>query len=69
MSGHSHAKNVKRIKDLNAKKRASSFTKISRNITLLAKQGSPSLKTMIEKAKKENMPKDSIEKAIKRGTG
>ncbi|MDD4062553.1 MAG: YebC/PmpR family DNA-binding transcriptional regulator [Candidatus Pacebacteria bacterium] len=69
MSGHSHAKNVKKIKDLNAKKRSTSFTKISRNITLLAKQGSPGLKTMIEKAKKENMPKDSIEKAIKRGTG
>jgi len=69
MSGHSHAKNVKRTKDANAQKRSFSFAKISKNITLLAKQGSPALKTMIEKAKKENMPKDSIEKAIKRGTG
>ena len=69
MSGHSHAKNVKRTKDANAQKKSFSFAKISKNITLLAKQGSPALKTMIEKAKKENMPKDSIEKAIKRGTG
>ena len=74
MAGHSHAKNVKRTKDADAKKRSLIFAKIGKNISLLAKQGgevevNPALRTMVEKAREMNVPKDNIEKAIKKGTG
>lgn len=73
MAGHSHAKNVKRTKDADAKKRSLVFAKIGRNISLLAKYGNidsnPALRSMIKKAKEMNVPKDNIEKAIKKGTG
>ena len=74
MSGHSHAKNVKRTKDADAKRRSLIFAKIGKNISLLAKQGggveaNPALRTAVEKAREMNVPKDNIEKAIKKGTG
>ncbi len=75
MAGHSHAKNVKRTKDADAKKRSLAFAKMGRNISLLAKQGggdinsNPALRTMVEKAREMNVPKDNIEKAIKKGIG
>ncbi len=75
MAGHSHAKNVKRTKDADAKKRSLAFAKMGRNISLLAKQGggdidsNPPLRTMVEKAREMNVPKENIEKAIKKGTG
>ncbi len=72
MAGHSHAKNVKRIKDADAQKRAVIFAKIGKNITLLVKQGgrdNPALRPILEKARATNMPKDNVEKAIKRGLG
>lgn len=75
MAGHSHAKNVKRTKDADAKKRSLIFAKMGKNISLLAKQGggdieaNPALRTMVEKAREMNVPKDNIEKAIKKGTG
>jgi len=74
MSGHSHWATIKHGKEANDKKRSKIFSKMSVLITLAAKQGgdpdmNPSLRIAIDKAKKENMPKDNIEKAIKRGTG
>jgi len=75
MAGHSHAKNVKRTKDADAKKRSLIFAKMGKNISLLARQGggdigsNPALRTMIEKAREMNVPKENIEKAIKKGAG
>ncbi|MDD5433397.1 MAG: YebC/PmpR family DNA-binding transcriptional regulator [Candidatus Pacebacteria bacterium] len=74
MSGHSHAKTVKRVKDANDAARGKIFSKLSRVITLAAREGgSPEfnakLKSAIDEAKKFNMPKDTIERAVKKGTG
>ncbi len=75
MAGHSHAKNVKRTKDAEDQKRALLFSRMGNVISLAAKEGggdvekNPTLKTAIEKAKKMNVPKENIEKAIKKGTG
>ncbi len=75
MAGHSHYKNVKRTKDLEAKKRSLAFSKIAKEITLLVKEKggdiekNTALKSVIEKAKELNFPKENIEKAIKKGTG
>jgi YebC/PmpR family DNA-binding regulatory protein len=75
MAGHSHWKNIKRTKDLDSKKRSLSFARVGKLISLAAKEGgvdinnNPSLKSAVDKAKKINMPKENIEKAIKRGSG
>ncbi len=74
MAGHSHAKNVKRTKDAEDYKRSLLFSKMGRNISLAAKDGedvekNPKLKIAVEKAKKMNVPKENIEKAIKKGSG
>jgi YebC/PmpR family DNA-binding regulatory protein len=75
MSGHSKWATIKRAKGAADAKRASLFTKLARAITVAAKEkgGDPesnfSLRLAIEKAKAANMPKDNIERAIKRGTG
>ena len=75
MSGHSHFKTIKYRKEITDKKRGKIFSKLSRVISIAAKEKggdpamNPSLKLAIEKAKEANMPKDNIEKAIKRGTG
>ncbi len=75
MAGHSHWKNTKHTREADAKKRASTFTKIGKAISLAAKEGgpsidsNPSLRLIVEKAKKSNMPKENIERAIKRGSG
>lgn len=74
MSGHSHAKTVMATKMANAAKRGKIFSKFGKLITIAAKDGGePSinskLKAAIDRAKSFNMPKDNIEKAIKRGTG
>jgi len=75
MSGHSHSKTIKHRKDAADAKRGKIFSKISRLINVAAKEKggdpetNPKLKLAIEKAKEANMPKDNIEKAIKRGTG
>lgn len=74
MSGHSKWANIKRQKTATDAKRGQLFTKITRLITIAAKSGGdPStnakLAFAIEKAKSINMPKDTIEKAIKKGTG
>lgn len=74
MSGHSHAKTVKRVKDANDAKRGKVFSKIARMISVAAREGGdPSanskLRAALDEAKKANLPKDNVERAIKRGTG
>ena len=73
MSGHSHFKTVAATKNANDAKRGKIFSKLGRVITIAAKEkggdilSNPQLKALIERAKKFNMPKENIEKAIKRG--
>lgn len=75
MSGHSKWATTKRAKFATDAKKAAIFTKLSKIITVAArdKGGDPdtnfSLRLAIDKAKAANMPKDNIERAIKRGTG
>jgi len=75
MSGHSHWHSIKHQKGLADQKRGQIFSKLSREISISAKEkGSdpetnPSLRLVIDKAKKFNMPKENIERAIKRGLG
>ena len=74
MSGHSHFRTIQHKKGLADEKRGKIFSKLARIISLAAKDGSEpetnsKLKQALNEAKKFNMPKDKIEKAIKRGTG
>ncbi len=75
MSGHSKWATTKRAKAIVDAKRGAAFTKLANLITIATKEkGSDpdtnfSLRMAIEKAKSANMPKDNIERAIKRGTG
>ncbi len=75
MSGHSHWATTHRQKGVNDAKRAAVFTKYGRNIIIAAAAGGGnpennySLKMAIDAAKGVNMPKDNIDRAIKRGTG
>ncbi len=74
MSGHSHSKTVKATKDANAAVRGKVFSKMARLVSLAAKEGgnpdfNSKLKQTIDMARKFNMPKENIERAIKRGTG
>jgi len=75
MSGHSKWHSIRHKKGAVDAKRGRLFTKIIREITVAARQGggdpeaNSRLRTIIAKAKEANMPKDNIEKAIKKGTG
>ncbi len=75
MSGHSHWSTIKRKKGAADAKKGAVFTRYAREIALAARQGggdptmNVSLELAIDRAKNSNMPKDSIERAIKRGTG
>lgn len=74
MSGHSKWSTIKRAKAVLDSKRGAVFTKLGNAITLAARGGgdpemNPSLKAAVDKAKSANMPKDNIERAIKKGTG
>ena len=75
MAGHSHAKNIMRHKAVVDAKRGKLFSKLSRYIIIAAKNGGGDpamnlpLRYAIDKARSVSMPKDNIEKAIKRGTG
>ncbi|MFA5516176.1 MAG: YebC/PmpR family DNA-binding transcriptional regulator [Desulfuromonadales bacterium] len=75
MAGHSKWANIKHRKGAQDAKRGQVFTKLIKEITIAAKiggadpEGNPRLRTAIDKAKGENMPKDTIERAIKKGTG
>ncbi len=72
MAGHSQFKNIMHRKSAQDKKRAKVFTKIIRELTTAAKQGedadaNPRLRSAISTARAANMPKDTMERAIKRG--
>ncbi len=75
MSGHSKWANIKHRKAAVDAKRGKVFTKVIRELTVAARQGggdtdsNPRLRTAIAFAKSSNMPGDTIERAIKRGTG
>ncbi len=74
MSGHSHAKTVMATKMANAAKKGKIFSKMGRLITIAAKDGgdpitNSKLKSAIDQAKSFDMPKENIERAIKKGTG
>ena len=75
MSGHSKWATIKHKKGKTDAARGKLFSKLSRAITVAAREGGPdpgmniSLANAIEKAKAESMPKDNIERAIQRGAG
>ena len=75
MSGHSKWSSIKHKKGAADDKRGQLFTKLIKEITAAAKagggslEGNPRLRLSVAKAKEANMPKDNIEKAVKRGTG
>jgi YebC/PmpR family DNA-binding regulatory protein len=75
MSGHSHAKTIMHKKQIADAKRGQIFSKLSRLISLAARDGgpdpkmNPKLRLAIEQAKTFAMPKENIERAIKRGIG
>ncbi|MEO2068829.1 MAG: YebC/PmpR family DNA-binding transcriptional regulator [Desulfurobacteriaceae bacterium] len=75
MAGHSKWANIRHRKAAQDAKRGKLYTKLAREITVAAREGggdpefNPRLRAAIEKAKKFNMPKENIERAIKRGTG
>ncbi len=75
MSGHSKWSTIKRKKSAQDAKRGKIFTKLIREITVAARMGggdptgNPRLRAAIASARAVNMPKDNIERAIKKGTG
>jgi YebC/PmpR family DNA-binding regulatory protein len=74
MSGHSKWSTIKHQKAKNDARRGKLFTRLSREITVAAREGGDpefnfTLRLAIDKAKEANMPKENIERAIKRGTG
>ena len=75
MAGHSKWANIRFRKGAQDAKRGKIFTRLIREITIAARLGggdpaaNPRLRTAIDKALGQNMPKDNIERAIKRGTG
>lgn len=75
MSGHSKWSTIKRKKGAADAKRGQVFTRLTREIVLAAREGGGDtdsnfrLRIAVEKARGSNMPKDNIERAIKRGSG
>tara|TARA_B100001057_G_scaffold463190_1_gene516903 strand:- start:1975 stop:2724 length:750 start_codon:yes stop_codon:yes gene_type:complete len=75
MSGHSKWSTIKRKKGAADAKRGQIFSRLSKEITLAAKNGggdpdmNPKLRTVLLKARAENMPVENTERAIKKGTG
>jgi YebC/PmpR family DNA-binding regulatory protein len=74
MSGHSKWATIKRKKGANDAQRGKIFTKFAREIQLAAREGADPnfnfrLRLIVDKAKAQNMPKENIERAIKRGAG
>jgi len=75
MAGHSKWANIKHRKAAVDAKRGKMFTKLIRELTVAAKEGGPDsdsnprLRTAINSAKGQNMPNDTIDRAIKRGSG
>ena len=75
MAGHSKWANIQHRKKAQDAKRGKLFTKLIREITVAAKMGggeiasNPRLRLAVDKAKAQSMPKDNIDRAIKRGSG
>jgi len=75
MAGHSKWANIKHRKGAQDAKRGKIFTKIIKELTVAARIGggdpdiNPRLRTAVDKAKQANMPKDNVDRAIKKGTG
>lgn len=75
MSGHSKWSTIKRKKGAEDAKRGKLFTRLARDIMVAAREGggdpntNPSLRMAMDKARAANMPKDNMERAIKKGTG
>ncbi len=75
MSGHSKWANIKHRKEGADKRRSTVFTKLSKELSVSARIGGPEpnsnprLRIAIARARSHNMPKDTIERAIKKGTG
>ena len=75
MAGHSKWANIKHRKGAQDAKRGKIFTKLIKEITVAAKEGGPDpdgnprLRLAVQNAKGQNMPKDNIERAIKKGSG
>jgi YebC/PmpR family DNA-binding regulatory protein len=75
MSGHSKWATIKHAKGAADAKRGQMFTKLIKEISIAARmgggsvEGNPRLRTAVLKARAANMPKDNIERAIKKGTG
>jgi len=74
MSGHSKWNNIKQRKAAQDKKRGASFTKLIRGVEIAAQGGgdpekNATLRVAVDSAKKGSVPKDTIDRAIRRGTG
>jgi YebC/PmpR family DNA-binding regulatory protein len=75
MAGHSKWANIQHRKGAQDKKRGKLFTKLIREITVAARMGggdiesNPRLRLAVDKAKAQSMPKDNIDRAVKRGSG
>ena len=75
MAGHSKWANIQHRKGRQDAKRGKLFTKLIREVTIAAKMGggdpdaNPRLRAAVDSAKSQSMPKDTIERAIKRGAG
>ena len=75
MSGHSKWSTIKRKKGVADAKRGAIFTRLARELAIAAREGGSDidsnfrLRLAVDKARAENMPKDNIERAIKRGAG
>ncbi|MCL2076276.1 MAG: YebC/PmpR family DNA-binding transcriptional regulator [Betaproteobacteria bacterium] len=75
MAGHSKWANIQHRKGRQDAKRSAAFSRVVREITVAAKMGgvdpafNPRLRLAVDKAKEQNMPKDKIEHAIKKGSG
>ena len=75
MSGHSHWATIRRKKGAVDAKRGQVFTRLAREIVIAAREGGGDpgsnirFQYPIDRARAQNMPKDNIERAIKRGTG
>jgi YebC/PmpR family DNA-binding regulatory protein len=75
MSGHSKWSTIKRKKGANDAKRGKLFTKLIRELTVAAREGgsdeesNPRLRTAMQNARGANMPQNTIERAVRRGTG
>jgi YebC/PmpR family DNA-binding regulatory protein len=75
MSGHSHAKTIKHQKNLTDQKRGQMFSKMARVISVAVKEGGPNpetnskLRMVMEEARRVNMPRENVDRAIQHATG